>query len=114
VGTGAEDHDHWASWWQFTQAETRGRWVVVDRWLCAWVRVATGRGCGWWLAGKDRGPAVAEVWVGMGLADFSGSKPCPWGFEEGSGRADAKDVTREKLSFSVARAQQKKKELDLS
>ena len=57
----------------------------------------------WLVAGsQDRGPAVAEVWVGVGLAGFSGSKPCPQGFEEGSGRADAKDMTRETLSFSVA------------
>ena len=35
----------------------------------------------WLVAGsEDRGPAVAEVWVGVVLADFSGSKPCPWGF----------------------------------
>jgi len=38
----------------------------------------------------------------------------PGFFEEGSGRADAKDATREKLSFSVARVRQEKKELDLS
>ena len=69
----------------------------------------------WLVAGsQDRGPAVAEVWVGVGLADFSGSRPCPRGFEEGSGCAEVKDATREKLSFSVARAQQEKKELDLS
>jgi len=32
-----------------------------------------------WLVAvsQDRGPAVAEVWVGVGLVDFSGSKPCP-------------------------------------
>jgi len=69
----------------------------------------------WLVTGsQDRGPAVAEVWVGVGLADFSGSEPCSQGFEEGSGCADAKDMTREKLSFSVARAQQETKELDLS
>ena len=35
----------------------------------------------WLVAGsQDRGPALAEVWVGVGLADFSGSKPCPWSF----------------------------------
>jgi len=35
----------------------------------------------WLVAGsQDRGPAVAEVWVGVGLAEFSGSKPCPRGF----------------------------------
>jgi len=35
----------------------------------------------WLVAGsQDRGPAVAEVWVGVGLADFSGSKPCSRGF----------------------------------
>ena len=35
----------------------------------------------WLVAGsQDRGPAVAEVWVGVGLADFSGSKPYPRGF----------------------------------
>jgi len=57
----------------------------------------------WLVAGsQDRGPAVAEVWVGVGLADFSGSRPCPRGFEEGSGCTDAKDATREQLSFSVA------------
>jgi len=63
---------------------------------------------------QNRSPAVAEVWVGVGLADFSGSRPCPRGFEEGSGCADAKDATREKLSFSVARVRQEKKVLDLS
>jgi len=46
---------------------------------------------------QDRGAAVAEVWVGVGLADFSGSKPCPRGFEEESGHTDAKDATREKF-----------------
>ena len=51
---------------------------------------------------QDRGPAVAEVWVGVGLAGFSGSKPCPQDFEEGSDCADTKDTTRETLSFSVA------------
>jgi len=69
----------------------------------------------WLVAGsQNRGPAIAEVWVGVGLADFSGSRPCLRGFEEGSSCTDAKDMTREKLSFSVARAQQEKKELDLS
>jgi len=73
-------HDRWASWWRFTQAGTHGRRVVVDRWVRAWVRAAIGRGL-WFVAGsQDRGPAVAEVWVGVGLADFSGSKPCPRGF----------------------------------
>jgi len=34
----------------------------------------------WLVAGsQDRGPAVDEVWVGVGLADFSGSKPYPRG-----------------------------------
>jgi len=63
---------------------------------------------------QHRGPAVAKVWVGVGLADFSGLRPCPRGFEEGSGCTNAKDVTREKLLFSVAQARQEKKELDLS
>jgi len=45
-------HDQWASWWQFTQAETRGRRVVVAWWLRGWVRAATGRGCGWRLAAR--------------------------------------------------------------
>jgi len=76
----AEAHDHWASWWRFTQAETHGRRVVVGRWVCVLVRAAAWGGL-WLVAGsQDRGPAVAEVWVGVGLADFSGSKPCPWGF----------------------------------
>ena len=48
----AKGHDHWASWWRFSQAETRSRWVVVGQWLRVWVRTATGRGCGWWLAAR--------------------------------------------------------------
>ena len=45
---------------------------------------------------------------------FQGQSHAPGVFEEGSGCADAKDATREKLSFSVMLMRQKKKELDLS
>jgi len=52
VDARAEAHDHWASWWRFTQAETGGRRVVVGRWVRAWVDAAARRGCGWWLAAR--------------------------------------------------------------
>ena len=52
VDVRAEAHDHWASWWRLTQAETHGRRVVVGQWVRAWVGAAAGRGCGWWLAGR--------------------------------------------------------------
>ena len=45
---------------------------------------------------------------------FQGQSHAPGVFEEGSGRADAKDATSEELLFSVARARQKINELDLS
>ena len=45
-------HHRWVSWWWFTQAETHGRLLVVGRWLRTWVRMAAGRGCGWWLAAR--------------------------------------------------------------
>jgi len=51
------------------------------------------------------------VWAWL---TFQGQSHAPGVFEEGSGRADAKDATREKLSFSVPRVRQGKKALDLS
>jgi len=51
------------------------------------------------------------VWAWL---SFQGQSHAHGVFEEGSGRANAKDVTREKLSFSVPQARQGKKELDLS
>jgi len=52
VDAQAGAHDRWASWWQFTQAETHSHRLVVGQWLRAWVRTAAGRGCGWWLAAR--------------------------------------------------------------
>ena len=51
------------------------------------------------------------MWVRL---TFQGQSHAPGVFEEGSSRADAKDATREQLSFSVLLARQEMKELDLS
>jgi len=55
-GCASRSLDHWASWWRFTQAETRGHQVVVGQWVRAWVCAAAGRGCSWWLAARTGVP----------------------------------------------------------
>jgi len=51
------------------------------------------------------------VWAWL---TFQGQSHAPGVFEAGSGLVDAKDATREELSFSVACARQEKEELGLS